>query len=88
MQTIRDLATHDFIEKLHLPEATKFNHEDIIVSEKGTKLENLGATYAVRITVTSQDHLGRKVFNTHTLTYTKIGEGGLSPHDYQLKSFE
>ncbi|GHC62455.1 hypothetical protein [Ulvibacter litoralis] len=88
MQTIRDLAVRDSIEKLQLPKETIITHKDIVVSEEKINLENLGATYTVTITVASQNSTGEKVLDTHTLTYTKISEGGLSPHDYQLKSFE
>ena len=88
METVRKLAVKDMIIQLKLPEGTKFNTEDIVVSEPVTDIEELGAIYVVKVTIKSQDANGDFVFTTHTLEYVKIGEGGLDPSDYELKSFD
>tara|TARA_R110002072_G_scaffold261258_3_gene419996 strand:- start:1464 stop:1796 length:333 start_codon:yes stop_codon:yes gene_type:complete len=88
METVRTLAKEDLITQLQLPEGTKFNENDIVITEKASDLEEIGATYIVTATVVSQDASGAEVVTTHTLEYVKIGEGGLSPDDYELKSFD
>jgi len=87
-QVVRELAKKDAIEKLQLPEGTKFNDENIEVIETENGDGILGFTYLIKITVKSQDRDGNEVLKKHTLNYKKIGEGGLSPADYELISFE
>ena len=88
METVRQLAMKDMIIQLQLPEGTKFNTEDIVVSEPVSDIEELGAIYVVNVTIKSQDATGAFVLKTHKLEYVKIGEGGLDPSDYELKSFD
>ncbi len=88
MQTVRNLAKEDLITQLQLPQGTKFSDNDIVITEKGTALEEMGATYIVTAKIVSQDAAGNEVISTHTLEYVKVGEGGLSPNDYELKSFD
>jgi len=87
-ETLRARAIEDIMAKLELPEGTQFNDENIEVSEKSTDVEGIDALYVVKVTVKSQDKEGNEVLKTYTLNYEKIGEGGLDPHDYELKSFE
>ena len=87
-QLIRELAKRDAIEKLQLPEGTKFNDDNIEVIETENGDGVLGFIYLIKITVKSQDRDGNEVLKTHTMNYKKIGEGGLSPKDYELISFE
>jgi len=87
-QVVRDLAKKDIIEKLQLPEGTKFTDENIEVIETETGEGSLGVSYLVKITVKSQDREGNEVVKTHTFQYKKTGEGGLSEQDYELVSFE
>ena len=88
METVRNLAVKDMIIQLQLPEGTKFNDEDIVVSEPVSDIEELGAIYVVNVTIKSQDASGAYVLKTHKLEYVKIGKGGLDPSDYELKSFD
>lgn len=85
---IRELAKKDAIEKLQLPEGTMFNDENVEVTETETGEANLGVTYLVKVTIKSQDRDGKEIIKTYTFNYKKIGEGGLSPQDYELTSFE
>ncbi|MEM0517291.1 MULTISPECIES: hypothetical protein [Aequorivita] len=85
---IRELAKKDAIEKLQLPEGTKFSDENIDVTETADGEGAIGVTYLVKITVKSQDRDGNEIVKTHTFNYKKIGEGGLSEQDYELTSFE
>ncbi|MCH2488521.1 MAG: hypothetical protein MK211_00100 [Flavobacteriales bacterium] len=88
METVRELAKKDLITQLQLPEGTTFNDEEIQVSEKASDLEKVDATYTVIFTINSQDAAGNPVTQKHTLTYAKIGEGGLNPDDYELTAFD
>lgn len=85
---VRELAKKDAVEKLQLPEGTKFNDENIVLTETATGEAFIGTSYIVKITVKSQDHEGSEILKTYTLNYKKISEGGLAPEDYELISFE
>ena len=87
-EVIRDLAKKDAIEKLQLPEGTKFNDENIEVTETETGEGSLGVTYLVKITVKAQDREGNEVVKTHTFNYKKLGKSGQTAADYELISFE
>jgi hypothetical protein len=88
METIRNLAINDIKIQLQLPEGTNFNTEDIVVSEPITDVEELGEIFVVKFSIKSQDTDGNIVLKNHTLEYVKIGEGGIDPSDYELKSFD
>ena len=85
-EVVRELAKKDAIEKLQLPEGTKFIDENIELTETGEA--SIGISYIVKVTVKSQDKDGTEILKTYTLKYKKVGEGGLSPNDYELTSFE
>lgn len=87
-EVVRELAKKDAIEKLQLPEGTTFNNESIEVTEAESGEAFVGVSYLVKVTVKSQDREGNEIIKTHTFNYKKIGEGGLSPQDYELISFE
>ncbi len=87
-EVVRELAKKDLVEKLQLPEGTKFSDENIEVKETGKGEASLGVTYLIKITVKSQDSEGNKMVKTHTMNYKKTREGGLAPEDYELISFE
>lgn len=57
-EVVRDLAKKNIIEKLELPEGTKFNNEDIEVTETQAAEGSLGVIYIVKVTVKSQDEMG------------------------------
>lgn len=88
IETIRNLAINDIKIQMQLPEGTKFNSEDIIVSEPISDAEELGDIYVVTFAIKYQDTDGNVVLKNHKLEYVKIGEGGLEPSDYELKSFD
>ena len=85
---VRELAKKDAIEKLQLPEGTTFNNKNLEVTETETGEASMGISYLVKVTVKSQDRDGNEIVKVHTFNYKKIGEGGLSPQDYELISFE
>ena len=87
-EVVRELAKKDAIEKLQLPEGTKFSDENIEVTETKTEDGSLGVTYLVKVTIKSQDREGNEVVKTHTFNYKKIGESGSNDTDYELTSFE
>ena len=87
METVKSLAKEDLIIQLQLPEGTAFNEKDFVITEV-PDYEGIGESYRVNVEITSEDTDGNKVVKTHTLTYAKIGEKGLSPDDYELKSFD
>ena len=87
-EVVRELAKKDAIEKLQLPQGTTFNDENFEITETEKGEGSLGITYLVKVTVKSQDKDGNEIVKIHTFTYKKIGEGGLSPQDYELISFE
>jgi len=88
METIRNLAVNDIKIQLKLPEGTKFNSEDIIVSQPISDVEELGEIFVVTFAIKSQDTDGNIVLNNHKLEYVKIVRGRLDPSDYELKSFD
>lgn len=88
LETLRELAKKDFIEKLDLPKETNIKSEEIEIAREGNDLENLGAVYVVTFTLKSQNSAGDIKIEKHTLKYIKIKEGGLAPQDYELQSFE
>ncbi|KXO01312.1 hypothetical protein LS48_02305 [Aequorivita aquimaris] len=85
---VRELAKKDAIEKLQLPEGTKFSDENIEVTETKAESGTLGVTYLVKVTIKSQDREGNEVIKTHTFNYKKTGESGSNASDYELTSFE
>jgi len=87
-EVIRELAKKDIIEKLELPEGTKFNNEDIEVTENNTAEGSLGVTYIVKVTIKSQDENGNEVIKTHTMNYKKLDDASEAAEDYELTSFE
>ena len=87
-EVLRELAQKDAIEKLDLPEGTKFSNEDLEITETQTGEASMGISYLVKITVKSQDREGNIVTKTHTLTYNLSDGGGLAPEDYELVSFD
>ena len=88
METVRDLAVKDIITQLQLPEGTKFNDANLIVTEKASAIEEMAATYVVKVAIKSQDEHGIEIVKNHILEYVKIGKSGLSPTDYELISFD
>jgi len=85
---VRDLAVQDLKTQLQLPEETKFNTKEVEIHETETDLEGIGSRYEVKFSVKSQDELGKEIVTNYKLTYVKISEGGLSPNDYELVSFD
>ncbi|MDN3725079.1 hypothetical protein QRD02_11850 [Aequorivita sp. SDUM287046] len=85
---VRELAKKDVIEKLQLPEGTKFVDEDIEMSEAETPESTLEVIYIVKVTVKSEDREGNENIKTYILNYKKIDEDGSDPNDYELLSFE
>lgn len=84
--TVRELAKEDIIAEYNLPEGTKFDDEDIEITENKTGDAPLGYTYIVKITVKSQDREGNEVIKTHVREYKQIGEKGNSREDFELIS--
>lgn len=87
-EVIRDLAKKDAIEKLDLPDGTKFSNEDIEVTENQAAEGSLGVIYIVKITIKSQDRDGKEIIKTHIMNYKKTGNGSSAEKDYELISFE
>ncbi|MCW8981035.1 hypothetical protein [Altibacter sp.] len=87
METLRTLAIQDLSTQLQLPEGTVFHKETIEISEAKDVAE-IEARYIVTCTIQSQSADGNEETRIYTLTYQKIGEGGLDPADYELISFE
>ncbi len=84
--TVRELAKEDIIAEFNLPEGTKFNDEDIVITENKSGDAPLGYTYIVKITVKSQDREGNEIIKVHTKEYKQIGEKGNSREDFELIS--
>ncbi|WP_271393578.1 MULTISPECIES: hypothetical protein [Aequorivita] len=85
---IRELAKKDAIEKLDLPEGTKFNNENIEVTETDVEDGTIGVNYLVKITIKSQDRDGNEIVKVHTFKYNKADGDGSSPNHYELISHE
>lgn len=88
MEIIRDMAQNDVQRLLELPEGTLFENKQIKISKSPNDEEDFGTTYVVKVRIHSEDKDGNMNIKTHILEYTKIGETGLSPDDYELKSFD
>lgn len=87
-EVVRDLAKKDIIEKLELPNGTKFHDEGIEVTETQASEGSLGIIYIVKVTIKSQDRDGNEIEKTHIMNYKKVGNGNQSANDYELISFE
>jgi hypothetical protein len=87
IETLRDRAKTDIITQLQLPEGTAFNDEHIEIRKDESDVAGIDAVFTVLVTVKSQDRDGKEINKTYTLEYEKVGEGGLDPKDYELKSF-
>jgi hypothetical protein len=87
-KTVIDLAKKDLMIQLQLPEGTKFNDDDLLITEETKSDAGEITTYIVEATVKSQDQDGKEILKTYKLQYEKIGEGGLDPNDYELISFD
>jgi len=83
MDSIRKMAKEDAIEKLGLPEGTKFDESTMEISETES-IEGATKTYIVKVNVKSQNAAGEEMIESHTMTYKKP-EGA---KEYELQSFE
>lgn len=87
-EVIREMAKRDVIEKLQLPEGTKFSDENIEITETNKDKAKLDITYLAKVTIKSQDSDGKDIVETYTLSYKKTGGNGSKPTDYELISFD
>ena len=83
MDSVRKMAKEDAIEKLGLPEGTKFDESTMEISETES-IDGATETYIVKVSVKSQDAAGEEMVETYTMTYKKP-EGA---KEYELQSFE
>lgn len=87
-EVIREMAKKEVIEKLQLPEGTKFSNENIEITETKNDQDLVDVIYLIKVTIKSQDSDGNDVVKTHTLNYKKTGGNGSVPEDYELVSFD
>lgn len=86
--TVREQAKKDAIEKLELPEGTKFNDESVEVSSDPENGEGPNVQYIVKVTVKSQDQSGNEVVKVHTMNYKKREDAQAAKDKFELMSFE
>lgn len=86
--TVREQAEKDVIQKLDLPEGTKFTDDTVEVTTDPENGEGPEVTYIVKITVKSQDSSGQEIVKVHRMHYKKRADAEAAKEKYELTHFE
>ncbi len=86
--TIREQAKRDIVEKLDLPEGTKFTDESVEVTTDPVDGEGPDVEYIVKITVKSQDQTGQEIIKVHRMHYKKRADAEAAKDRFELSFFE
>lgn len=89
-ETVRETAKKDIIEKLQLPEGTKFDDSTMEVTSNPENGEGPDVEYIVKVTIKSQNEEGKEIVKTHTMHYSKRknAEERAAEERYELTKFE
>lgn len=87
---LRETAKKDIMEKMDLPEGTKFDEKDMEVSTNPENGEGPNVEYIVKVTIKSQNEDGKEMVETHKMHYKKRenAEAKAEKERYELTSFE
>ena len=86
--TVREQAQRDIIEKLQLPEGTKFSDDSVEITTDPADGEGPNVAYIVKVTVKSQDETGQEIIKIHKMHYEKRADAEAAKDRFELKSFE
>lgn len=87
-ETVREQAKKDVIEKLDLPEGTKFSDDSVEVTTEPEDGEGSNVEYIVKITVKSQDQNGKEIVKIHRMHYQKRADAEAAKDRFELTFFE
>lgn len=85
---LRETARQDIIERLDLPEGTKFTQENMEISSNPDNVDGLDFEYIVKVTVKSQNRDGEEIAKVHTMNYKKRQDAQAAKERFELISFE
>lgn len=86
--TVREQAKKDVIEKLQLPEGTKFTDDSVEITTDPEDGEGPNVEYIVKITVKSQDQTGKEITKIHKMHYKKRADAEAAKDKFELTFFE
>jgi|SRR5690554_5712217 len=86
--TVRDQAKRDIVDKLELPDGTKFTDESVEVTTNPENGDGPDVEYIVKITVKSQDQTGKEIIEVHRMHYKKRADAEAAKDRFELTYFE
>lgn len=86
--TVREQAKKDAIEKLQLPEGTKFSDDSVEVTTNPEDGEGPNVEYIVKVTVKSEDQTGKEIVKVHKMHYKKRADAKAAKDKFELINFE
>jgi|SRR5690606_19661669 len=86
--TVREQAKKDIIEKLQLPEGTKFSDDSVDVTTDPEEGDGPHVEWIVKITVKSQDQSGKENIKIYRMHYKKRADAEAAKDRFELMSFE
>ncbi|QAA80633.1 hypothetical protein EI546_02320 [Aequorivita sp. H23M31] len=86
--SVREQAKKDVIEKLELPEGTKFTDDSMEITTNPQDGEGPNVEYIVKITVKFQDQEGKEITKVHRMHYKKRADAEAAKDRFELESFE
>jgi hypothetical protein len=86
--SLRETARKDIIEKLELPEGTKFTDETMEVSSIPENADGPNVEYIVKVTVKSQNREGEEIIKIHTMRYKKRKDAEDAKDRFELTTIE
>lgn len=86
--TIREQAKRDVIEKLDLPQGTKFTDDSVEITTDPNNGEGPNVTYLVKITVKSQDNTGKDINKVYKMHYKKRADAESAAERFELTDFQ
>lgn len=87
-EKVREVAKTDIIEKLELPEGTKFTDESIEVTQNPEVVDGPNVEYIVKVTVKSENEAGDEIVKVYKMHYKKIADAEAAKDQFELTSFE
>ena len=85
---VREQAKMDVIEKLQLPEGTKFTDDSVELTTDPEDGEGPNVEYIVKITIKSQDQTGKEIIEIHKMYYKKRADAEAAKDRFELINFE
>jgi|GEM_PF-849026 len=87
-ESLREQAKQDAIEKLQLPEGTKFTDESVEITTDPENGEGPNVVYIVKVTVKSQDESGKEIVKVHRMRYKRLADAEAAKDRFEMTEFE